>query len=269
MDLGLRGGVAVVAGSASGLGLAIAEAFAAEGAALALLDRDPSVADVASRLAASKGVPVEAYQIDVSEYDEVRDASERVFQRFGRCDHLVDAAAVGSGRFGFPFWKLQPADWDRVLRVNLMGAVHLLHAFGPVMAEARRGSVLLIASVAGQIGSQTDPPYSASKAALINFAQCAAKDLAAYGVRVNALNPGMVRTPLNRGVYDAWARDQPETGRPDYETWAAEKIGKVIPLGRWQEPEDVAAMAIFLASDRASNVTGQAINVDGGFVMHS
>ena len=136
------------------------------------------------------------------------------------------------------------------------------------MAEARSGTMLFIASVAGQIGSQTDPPYSASKAGLINFAQCAAKDLAPFGVRVNALNPGMIRTALNRSVYQAWADRQPEATRPTYEAWADEKVRTIVPLGRWQTPEDVAAMAVFLASPRAGNVTGQTINVDGGYVMH-
>jgi NAD(P)-dependent dehydrogenase (short-subunit alcohol dehydrogenase family) len=136
------------------------------------------------------------------------------------------------------------------------------------MAEARAGTLLFLASVAGQIGSQTDPPYSASKAGLINFARCAARDLAPYGVRVNALCPGMVRTALNRSVYEAWAAGQPEEGRPAYEEWAEEKIRRLVPLGRWQEPEDVAAMAVFLASPRCRNVTGQTVNVDGGYVMH-
>jgi NAD(P)-dependent dehydrogenase (short-subunit alcohol dehydrogenase family) len=142
------------------------------------------------------------------------------------------------------------------------------HAFAPTLVQQRRGTVLFLASVAGQIGSQTDPPYSASKAGLINFAQCAAKDLAPYGVRVNALCPGMVQTPLNRSVWQAWADQQPPEGRVDYEAWAAEKIAKVVPLNRWQTPEDVAAMAVFLASEKAANVTGQTVNVDGGFVMH-
>jgi NAD(P)-dependent dehydrogenase (short-subunit alcohol dehydrogenase family) len=127
---------------------------------------------------------------------------------------------------------------------------------------------LFLSSVAGQIGSQTDPPYSASKAALINFAQAAAKDLAPYGVRVNSLCPGMVKTALNRSVWEAWNRQQPPEQRMDYGEWAAEKIRRVVPLGRWQEPEDVAAMAVFLASERGKNVTGQTVNVDGGFVMH-
>jgi NAD(P)-dependent dehydrogenase (short-subunit alcohol dehydrogenase family) len=128
--------------------------------------------------------------------------------------------------------------------------------------------MLFIGSVAGQIGSQSDPPYSASKAALINFAQCAAKDLAPFGVRVNTINPGMVRTALNRSVYEAWAARQPESMRGTYESWTAEKIAKLVPLNRWQEPEDIAAMAVFLASARGRNITGQTINVDGGYVMH-
>jgi NAD(P)-dependent dehydrogenase (short-subunit alcohol dehydrogenase family) len=158
--------------------------------------------------------------------------------------------------------------WERVLKVNLIGAAHVAHAFAPGMAGRSKCSILFVASVAGQIGSQTDPPYSASKAGLINFAQCAAKDLAKSGVRVNTLNPGMIKTALNRSVYDAWAARVPEGQRPGYEAWAEEKIRAIVPLGRWQTVEDVAAMAVFLASARAGNVTGQTINVDGGYVMH-
>jgi NAD(P)-dependent dehydrogenase (short-subunit alcohol dehydrogenase family) len=205
---------------------------------------------------------------DVADSGAIRDVAWDVRARFGRCDHVVFAAAIGSGKFGFPFWNLEPDDWERVLRVNLVGAVNVAHAFAPGMAEARAGTFLFLASVAGQIGSQTDPPYSASKAGLINFAQCAARDLAPFGVRVNSLCPGMVQTALNRSVFDAWASRQPAEGRPSYEDWAAEKIRKLVPLGRWQEPGDIAAMAVFLASPRAKNVTGQTVNVDGGYVMH-
>ena len=194
------------------------------------------------------------------------------------------AVGAGSGKFGFPFWKLEPGDWERVLKINLIGAVNVAHAFAPAMASAACAerdagtannhggdpsrSFLFLSSVAGQIGSQTDPPYSAAKAALINFAQCAAKDLAPSGVRVNTLCPGMVKTPLNRGVYEAWAQEQPESERSTYEAWTADKIKKLVPLNRWQQPEDVAAMAVFLASSRGRNITGQTINVDGGYVMH-
>ena len=274
MELGLEGSVVVVFGAARGIGAAIARAFAAESARVAAVDRDPMVLEVAGQLS-STGLGLVA---DVTDYETVRRTAGDVAARFGRCDHLVFAVGAGSGKFGFPFWKLEPSDWDRVLKVNLIGAVNVAHAFAPAMAEAARAerqesegagrSMLLLSSVAGQIGSQTDPPYSAAKAAVINFAQCAAKDLAPYGVRVNALCPGMVKTPLNRGVYDAWAHEQPESSRPSYEEWTAEKIQKLVPLNRWQEPEDIAAMAVFLASSRGRNITGQTINVDGGYVMH-
>ncbi|MCA1686708.1 MAG: SDR family oxidoreductase, partial [Planctomycetia bacterium] len=198
MDLRIAGDVVVVTGGARGLGRAIASAFAAEGAVAVLVDRDASVAEAAGAL----GPRAEAIAADVTDAAAILGVAEEVRRRHGRCDHVVHAAAVGSGKFGFPFWNLDPTDWDRVLRVNLLGAVNVAHAFGPAMAEARSGTLLFIASVAGQIGSQTDPPYSASKAGLINFAQCAARDLAPSGVRVNALCPGMIKTALNRSVYE-------------------------------------------------------------------
>jgi NAD(P)-dependent dehydrogenase (short-subunit alcohol dehydrogenase family) len=211
---------------------------------------------------------VRSIQADVTGYPAMQQAAANVASFFGRTDHVVYAVAVGSGKFGFPFWNLEPSDWPRVFEVNVTGAVHVAHAFAPALVQARSGTMLFLSSVAGQIGSQTDPPYSASKAALINFAQCAAKDLAPYGVRVNTICPGMVQTVLNRSVWEAWHRQQPEDKRQSYEDWAEDKIRRLVPLGRWQQPEDIAALAVFLASERGKNITGQTINVDGGFVMH-
>ena len=262
MDLELRDSVTVVIGGASGIGRAIATAFVNEKAKIALLDVSTGVRVVADELGG------EGWVVDVTDYSAVASAAADVRFLLGRVDHVVFAAGVGSGKFGFPFWNLDPADWARVLRVNLVGAANVAHAFAPGLADQKRGTMLFLASVAGQIGSQTDPPYSASKAGLINFAQCAAKDLAPFGVRVNCLCPGMVQTPLNRSVWQAWSDRQPPESRQDYETWAAEKIAKLVPLNRWQTPEDIAAMAVFLASDRAANITGQTVNVDGGYVMH-
>ncbi len=262
MELGLRDQVAVVIGGASGIGKAIASAFVTEGARVALLDITPIV-QVAGRELGGMGLVA-----DVTDYSAICRAASEIRSSFGRVDHIAFAAGIGSGKFGFPFWKLDPADWDRVLKVNLIGAANVAHAFAPGLAEQRSGTMLFLASVAGQIGSQTDPPYSASKAGLINFSQCAAKDLAPFGVRVNCLCPGMVKTPLNRSVWQSWAdRQAPET-RMDYEDWTKEKIAKLVPLNRWQTPEDIAAMVVFLASERAANVTGQTVNVDGGYVMH-
>ena len=167
-----------------------------------------------------------------------------------------------------PFTNQERSDWEAPLEVNILGAVHVAHAFTPTMIAARQGTLLFLSSVAGQIGSQTDPPYSASKAALISFAQCAAKDLAPHNVRVNTLCPGMVKTTINRAVWQSWHDQQSEDKRIPYEEWADEKVRRVVPLQRWQQPEDIAAMAVFLASPRARNITGQTMNVDGGFVMH-
>jgi len=268
VELGLKDDVAAVVGAAGGIGMAIAEAFAAAGSHVALMDRDPKVNLLADVLEREHGVQALSVVCDVAELGAVERGAQQVLTRWQRCDHLVYAAAVGSGRYGFPFWKVHPDDWPRVLQVNLLGAVNTAHAFAQVMAEAGRGTMLFISSVAGQIGSQTDPPYSASKAALINFAQCAAKDLAPYGVRVNTICPGMVKSDLNRSVWEAWAAQQNEEDRIPYDEWAEAKIKRLVPLGRWQEPQDIAAMAVFLASERGQNITGQTINVDGGFVMH-
>ena len=119
------------------------------------------------------------------------------------------------------------------------------------------------------MGSQTDPPYSAAKAAIVNFMQVVAKDFASYNVRANAISPGMIQTTLNKSVWAAWNERQDEADKKSYEAWAGEKISTICPLGRWQEPSDIGKMAVFLASKAAKNVTGQTVNVDGGIIMHS
>lgn len=248
MDLALAGHTAVVTGGASGIGLACVRELEQEGCRVSVWDL-------------SNGV-------DVADAASVRAALQRTEAEIGPVQHLVHAAATGSGRFGFPFTNLAPEDWRRVLEVNVLGMVHVAHALAPGMIERREGSMVFLASVAGQIGSQTDPPYSASKAANINFAQCLAKDLAPHHVRVNTVNPGMVRTPLNENVWRAWNEQQPPEKKKSYEEWGLEKVRAVAPLGRWQSTEDIAAMVVFLLSGRASQITGQTINVDGGQVMH-
>lgn len=257
MNLNLTGQKVCVIGAAHGIGREIAAAFITEGAAVWAVDRDAS----AEPMQGAAGAVV----ADVRSYAEMQQAAERV----GSVDHLIYCVGVGSGKFGFPFWNLQPSDWAPVLEVNLIGAVNAAHAFVPQMLPQRSGSVLFLVSVAGQIGSQTDPPYSAAKAGLINFTQCAAKDLAPHGIRVNALSPGMVKTGLNQAVWRAGQALLPAAAQQSYEDWAEEKIRKVSPMGRWQTLPEFAAMATFLASPYAQNITGQTLNVDGGQVMHA
>lgn len=261
MNLNLDQNVAVIVGGAQGIGRVIAETFAQENAQVVIVDRDPSTPTIAEEIGGRGWV------LDVVDHSATEKVFAEIHAHFERLDHVVFCVGIGSGKFGFPFWNVEPAEWGKILEVNVLGAVHVAHAATPFLLQADAGTMLFLSSVAGQIGSQTDPPYSASKAALINFAQCAAKDLAPRGVRVNTLCPGMVKTALNRSVWEAW-HQQSDEHQQTYEEWAGEKIKKVCPMGRWQEPEDIAAMSVFLASEKAKNVVGQTINVDGGFVMH-
>ncbi len=261
MKIDLEGQTAAVTGAAQGIGRAIAESFIEAGCHILAIDIDAGALSDFQKTAPERITTASA---DVGEYSALRKIA--LDQEI---DHLVCAAAIGSGKSGFPFWNLEPDDWDRVIKTTLMGTVNTVHAFAPALLaggkKTQQKSVLLLASVAGQIGSQTDPPYSASKAAIINFAQCAAKDFAPNGIRVNAISPGMVKTTLNHSVY----KTMPASSEQSYDQWGSEKTAAVSPLGRWQEPEEFGAMAVFLASVHGRNITGQTINIDGGQVMHS
>ncbi len=267
MNLELDNHVAVVTGGASGIGLACARAFAAEGCRVAVWDQSTQATEAAAAVAREFRCPALGLQADIRDLAAVQLALHETEAALGPVSHLAHAAAIGSGKFGFPFTNLEPGDWPRVLEVNIMGMVNVAHAIAPGMVERKAGTLIFIGSVAAQIGSPTDPPYSASKAANINFAHCLAKDLAPHGIRVNIVNPGMVQTPLNRSVWEAWNRRQPPEKQRSYEDWAGEKVRSVAPLARWQTPADVADMVIFLSSARAAQVTGQSVNVDGGQVI--
>ena len=259
MDLGIAGKVAVVVGGASGIGLACTKLLEEEGARVSCWD-----------LPIKRLEGIGTFQdVDVSNLDQIQSAWRDTEEQLGAVEILVHAAAIGSGHFGFPYTNVPVAAWNKVLEVNILGMANIAHIAGPAMQSRGRGSMVFLSSIAGQMGSQSDPPYSASKAANINFAQCMAKDLAPFGVRVNCVSPGMVKTPLNESVWKAWCDKQPLELRLSYEDWASKKIKQVVPLGRWQQAEDIAAMIVFLCSARASEVTGQTINVDGGCVMHS
>lgn len=273
MDLKLKNRNVLITGAASGIGLASAKLFAEEGCALQLWDIASEVHEVARQFRA-EGVQANSTIVDLGDFEATQQATQQASLQATESapsrgiDHVVHCAAIGSGKFGFPFTQLSPGDWKRTLDINILGMVHIAHALTPTMIERRRGTFVFLASIAGQIGSQTDPPYSASKAANINFAQCMAKDLAQHNIRVNTVCPGMVKTPLNRSVWQAWHDRTPVDQQLSYEEWAERKIKSAVPLGRWQTCEDIAAMIVFLSSDRAGEVTGQTINVDGGFVMH-
>ena len=259
MNLGIAGKVAIVTGGASGIGAATVRLLGEEGARIAVFDAAPKPMAEAELM----------QSVDVTNRAAVESAWRETEAQLGPVDILIHAAAIGSGHFGFPYTNVPVAAWDKVLQVNILGMVNMAYVAGPAMQARGKGAIVFLSSIAGQMGSQTDPPYSASKAANINFAQCMAKDLAASGVRVNSVCPGMVKTPLNESVWKAWHDRQSDEKRLTYDEWATNKINQVIPLRRWQQPEDIASMIVFLCSARASEVTGQTINVDGGCVMHS
>lgn len=256
MDLQLAGKNVLIVGGAAGIGQTCVKRFLEEGAHVAVWD-----------LKDLEFPNVDSIQCDITQTESVESALNRTRQKFDQLDCLVHAAAIGSGHFGFPFDRVPTQAWMKVLQVNVMGMANVAYSIAPWMRSQQSGSMVFLASVAGQIGSQTDPPYSASKAANLNFAICLAKDLAAYSVRVNSVCPGMVKTNLNRSVWQAWYDQSPADEQVDYDTWASQKIAKVCPLGQWQSTDDVADTILFLSSARAAQITGQSINVDGGFVM--
>ena len=268
----------LIIGAAQGIGRAIARIFAANHYHVILADLSESVHDTTQQIRAElPQASLTATVLDATDLPAVERLAENISELIPdaqhNLQHVVYAAGAGSGKFGFPFWNMHPADWKHVLEVNLMGAVNIAHAFSTVLRENAIQNVdstlLFIASIAGQMGSQSDPPYSAAKAGLINFMQVVAKDLAPFGIRANAIAPGMIQTSLNRSVWQAWNDLQAESDKLDYEQWGQNKLKDICPLARWQTPEEIAATALFLASTGAANITGQTINVDGGIIMHS
>lgn len=257
---GIRDQHTVIAGAAEGMGAVMARMLARQGAVLSLLDRNPGVMAVAEEVGGTGHI------LDVTDWPSVQAAASACEAR-QPVTHVLYVVGMGSGKSGFPFWRLTPADWPHVYTVNVQGAVHTVHAFVEPMVERRQGSFVLLASVSGQYGAQNDPPYSAAKAALINFGQVMAMDLAPYGVRANLIAPGIVDTPMQKRVYEANTDRLDPAERPDYQTWMQEKLARLVPLNRPQTAEDIAQAALYLCSDAARNITGQVLNVDGGWIM--
>lgn len=244
----LAGKVALVTGAGQGIGRAIAEAFAAEGARVLALDARAERVEQAAR--EIPGGAVEPFTADVSRRAEVRRAVEHCVERFGGLDILVANAGIAGSA---PFMELEDTDWDRVLAVNLTGTFYCLQEAARVMAPRGQGAMVVIASTNAFWVEYHMAHYNASKGGVVALVRSAAIDLAPLGIRVNAIEPGVVNTPLA-----AFVVQDPVAG--------AEYL-KRIPLGRFQEPQDVARTAVFLASDDAAYVTGHALIADGGLTL--
>jgi NAD(P)-dependent dehydrogenase (short-subunit alcohol dehydrogenase family) len=246
MELGLRGRVAWITGAASGLGLETGRYLAREGARLLLADVDHERLGKAAEELAGMGAQTEALPLDVRDFAACEAAAARAHERFGALDVLVASAGVADERF---FLETRPGDWDRMLDTNLRGVLNTNHAAARLMVEQRRGSIVNLASEAGKVGEKRMVVYAATKGAVIAFSKAFAVEMGRFGVRVNAVCPGVTRTPMTA----AYTPEQ------------RERAARLYPLGRLGEPADVASMITFLASDEAAWVTGQALSVNGGF----
>jgi len=247
----LNGRVAVITGAANGIGRATAVIFAREGAKLVLADVNEEGLDETQGRVKGEGGDVVARVTDVAVEEEVKKLIQLALKRYAQIDILCNNAGISGGLSKL---KEQDADeWRRVFEVNVMGAVYGTKYVAPHMEGRKYGAIVNTASVAGVRSGAGGNAYSASKAAIINLTQTAACDLGGYNVRVNAVCPGLIETAMTKPLFD-YAR---EKGKED-------KLGYRCELRRYGEPEEVARAILFLASDEASYITGQALPVDGG-----
>ena len=242
----LDGRVALITGAARGIGKAIALKFAEEGADVAFTDlvineaAEATVAEIAAY-----GHKVKAYASNAAKFDETQAVVEEIVKDFGRIDILVNNAGITKDGL---VMRMSEEQWDAVIAVNLKSAFNFIHAVVPQMARQRSGSIINMASIAGQMGNPGQVNYASSKAGLIAMAKSVAKEMGSRGIRANAIAPGYVITEMTNAL--------PEAVREEYI--------KNIPLKRGATVEEIANTALYLASDLSSYVTGQVIAVNGG-----
>ena len=245
----LEGKVALVTGAARGIGKSIALRFASEGADIAFTDL---VIDENGRATEEEiralGVRVKGYASNAASFDEAHKTVEEVVKDFGGIDILVNNAGITKDGL---MLRMSEAQWDAVIAVNLKSAFNFVHACVPVMMRRRGGSIINMASVVGVHGNAGQANYAASKAGMIALAKSVAQEMGPKGIRANAIAPGFIETAMTAAL--------PDSVR---EEWV-----KKIPLRRGGTPDDVADVAVFLASNLSSYVSGQVIQVDGGMNM--
>jgi 2-hydroxycyclohexanecarboxyl-CoA dehydrogenase len=238
--------IAIVTGAGRGIGRAIAEKLAAEGATVVAADVDATTAGEAAAAIGGIGIAT-----DVTSRESVAAMVAQVRAEYGRIDVLVNNA--GWDKVG-PFVDSDPADWDRVVAINLYGVLHTCHAVLPVMIEQGAGTVVNLASDAGRVGSSGEAVYSATKGGIIAFTKTIAREVARNGITVNCVCPGPTDTPL----FAELAADSPTL---------RDALTRAIPLRRLAQPADIANTVAFLASADAAFMTGQTVSVSGGLTM--
>ncbi|NJK48327.1 3-oxoacyl-[acyl-carrier-protein] reductase [Candidatus Gracilibacteria bacterium] len=244
----LQDRVAIVTGASRGIGRAVALALAEQGAKVVINYASSSTAaDEVVKTIREMGEDAIVLQADVSKADQVDKLIEQTQEKFGRIDILVNNAGITRDTL---LLRMKPEDWQAVIDLNLTGVFLCTRAVSKIMLKQRSGRIINIASVAGQMGNPGQANYSAAKAGVIGFTKTVAKELASRGVTVNAVAPGFIETDMTSNLTNT------------------EEILKLIPLGRYGKPEEIAGMVRFLAADSAAAyITGQVFNVDGGMVM--
>ena len=245
----LEGKVAIITGAGRGIGMAIANKFAEQGASLALTDL--VIGDEANQFAEhwnNKGIKVKYYKNDVSDFADCQRVVDEIIKEFGKVDILVNNAGITRDNL---LLRMTEEEWDAVIKVNLKSVFNMTKAVLRQMMKQRNGSIINMASVVGVNGNAGQANYSASKAGMIGFTKSIAKELGSRNIRCNAIAPGFIETKMTEKL--------PEDVR---KAWIS-----TIPLRRPGKPEDVANVALFLASDLSSYVTGQVISTCGGMSM--
>jgi 3-oxoacyl-[acyl-carrier protein] reductase len=246
--MGLQGKVAVVTGAAQGIGRAIAEALARDGADVAVADLDAGRSQETVSAVEKLGRRALNVKVNVAEWNDAKAMAEHVVKEWGKIDILVNNAGIT--RDGV-LLRMKEEDWNLVLQVNLNGTFHCTTAVLQPMTKQRYGRIINIASIVGVMGNAGQANYAASKAAVIGFTKTVAREYASRAVTVNAVAPGFIDTAMTQGLSSD----------------VKDMLQKQIPLGRLGQPEDIAAAVRFLASDEAAYITGQVLHVNGGMLM--
>ena len=262
----LAGKIAMVTGGGRGIGRAIALAMAREGADVLIPDLVlPNAEQVAAEVQAlgRRGM---ALPMDVTSEPQIEAAIAAGIAACGRIDIVVNNAGITPG-LGLPFTRQVEADWDRVFAVNMKSVFFVCKHIAPHFRERRAGKIVNISSIAGPLSSQTMPSYSVVKMGVITLTKIVAKDLAPYHVNVNAICPGLLYTDMWKKIGEVMRETNPAYAGLTPRQMFERRVQEWIPMKREQTPEDIGHAAVFLASDEARNITGQALMVDGGVVM--
>jgi NAD(P)-dependent dehydrogenase (short-subunit alcohol dehydrogenase family) len=246
----LEGKSVIITGAASGIGRAASLLFSKEGARLIAVDRSESVKETA-RLVVEAGGTIEAVLADSGSENDVKGFIDRAVSKYGKLDAIWANAGISGGLV--PIADQTVEQWQEILRINLIGTFLAVKHAMPHMIKQGHGSIVCTASVAGLKSGASGHPYAASKAGVISLVQTSAYSLSGTGVRINAVCPGLIETGMTKPLFER----AKERGTTD-------KIGQLNPLKRAGQPHEIAAMGLFLASDEASYVNGQAFPVDGG-----